>query len=291
MKSQKRILVLGSTGLLGVRLCSVLQEHFPKLFRHSRHESGMCNSELTNLSEARELIANVRPDIVINLVALTNVDECQINSSLAYLTNVKSIENVSRCLAELRPNCYLIHVSTDQVYDGHWLNCEEDCKPTNTYGLTKYAGELWACKTRAAVLRTNFLGKSFTESRNSLSDWVFQSLELGGEIQAFDDVYFSPLSMRTLCNAIISVMGAQPVGIFNLGSKSGCSKAQFAKAFASELALDEAKIKLCSIDDVRDLTAYRPRDMRMNVALFEGALKVELPLFSDEIRLIAEEYR
>ena len=219
--------------MLGARLCSVLQEQFPNLFRHSRHESGMYNADLISFRETDDLVASVRPDIVINLVALCNVDECQTNPNLAFLTNVKTVENISRCLAESRPDCYLVHISSDLVYDGRQLNGEGDCNPTNVYGLTKYAGELWATKIRAAVLRTNFLGKSSTDTRNSLSDWIYERLDGGEELPAFDDVFFSPLSMSTLCDAIISVIRTQPVGIFNLGSKQGCSKAEFARSFAS----------------------------------------------------------
>jgi dTDP-4-dehydrorhamnose reductase len=83
----------------------------------------------------------------------------------------------------------------------------------------------------------------------------------------------------------------KPVGVFNLGSTDGLSKADFAFAFAEEMGLPVRALRRSTSDKAAFLRTYRPKDMRMNSAKFEGALGLNLPNLRDEIRRAAKEYR
>jgi dTDP-4-dehydrorhamnose reductase len=287
-----KILLLGSTGLLGCTLSALLASRDEEVSTHGRGKDAQWQADLSSPKEATNLLRSIRPDVIINLVGLTNVDLCEAQPNEAYLLNVRTVENVANWIRQEGKSCHLIHISTDQVYDGiNNLHSEECVTLTNYYAFSKYAGELAAASVPSTILRTNFFGRSHCRKRVSLSDWLFRALSNNDPIEVFDDVLFSPLAMSTLSEMIELSVQNRPPGIFNLGSHEGLSKADFAFAFASELGLSVRAIRRTTSDQVTFLKTYRPKDMRMSSARFEDTLGIKLPKLRDEIRRAAEEYR
>ena len=160
---------------------------------------------------------------------------------------------------------------------------------TNTYGLSKYAGELAAVRVPGTVLRTNFFGRSACEGRASLSDWLVCSLKSGQAITVFEDVFFSPLRLQRLAEEIARIVAFPRTGVFNLGSREGMSKADFAFALGEVLRLPTATMRRGTSDDGRWL-AYRPRDMRMDTKRFEETFAVRMPTLREEIDAVRGSY-
>jgi len=82
----------------------------------------------------------------------------------------------------------------------------------------------------------------------------------------------------------------KPVGIYNLGSHNGMSKADFDFAFAECLKLPTDIMSRIKTSQASFLKAYRPKDMRMDSTKFESALGVKLPNLADLIQQLAQEY-
>ena len=258
---------------------------------HGYSTDAQYREDLTNPSKTDELLGSIDPEVIINLIGLTDVDSCETRPNQAYLVNVRTVENISDWIQRESPSCHLIHISTDQVYDGTGPHAEDQVALTNYYAFSKYAGELAAASTPSTILRTNFFGRSQCAKRISLTDWLFRSLSQSESIPVFEDVFFSPLSMATLSEMIWLAVKRKPLGVFNLGSHEGMSKADFAFAFAKELALPSSIMERTTTNQVTFLKTYRPKDMRMNCSKFENALIVRLPLLRDEITRVAKEYR
>lgn len=284
-----RVLVLGAGGLLGADLVPILKASGFEVLTHGR-SSGDYQFDLDSCSLVNEMLKKINPDVIVNLVALTDVDRCEKEPNQAYIGNVRSIVNVADWVKRRNEQCQLIHISTDQVYDGMGLHTEENVTLTNYYAFSKYAGELAALNVGATVLRTNFFGRSHCDKRSSFTDWLFGALLRKENIQVFDDVQFSPLSMNTLSKMIASVIRKKVSGVFNLGSHNGLSKADFAFAFADELSLPSAAMNRTTTEKVTFLKTYRPKDMRMDCALFERVMGVKLPDLKDEIKKVAMGY-
>jgi len=257
---------------------------------HSRSDGAQCLADLSDPRAANELLGKIQPDVIINLVGLTDVDLCEVQPNQAYLQNVRSVENITNWIKQEKISCHLVHISTDQVYDGANTHTEELVTLTNCYAFSKYAGEMAAASVPSTILRTNFFGRSHCAKRLSLTDWLFRSLSNKDSIQVFDDVLFSPLAMSTLSEMIELSIRNKPIGVFNLGSHDGMSKADFAFAFADELNLSTREMKRATTDQVAFIKTYRPKDMRMNSVKFENALGVKLPTLRDEIKRVAKEY-
>lgn len=287
--AKKKVLVLGANGLLGSELLSnayLSQYEVVGHFGRSNED----HADLSMLDQTVHYLDRIKPDVIVNLVALTNVDYCEQHPNESYLGNVRVVENVVAWINQQSSKVQMVQISTDQVYDGPGLHLEDSVSLKNYYGFSKYAGELATGSIDAAILRTNLFGKSKTDQRASFTDWLYRALTNNENIQVFDDVYFSPLSMSTLCNMITRVVQQDITGVYNLGSKQGLSKADFALAFAQALDLNTEHMTRASVDDVDVIKTYRPKDMRLNVDKFEQTLAITLPNLHQEIIKVAKEY-
>jgi dTDP-4-dehydrorhamnose reductase len=288
--NKKIVLVTGATGLLGSTLVPVLKGYGYIVVTHARASNADYLVELTNKTDAFAMLNNVRPEIIINLVGLTSVENCEVFPNEAYLANAKVVENLARWIKEVNLNSHLVQISTDHVYDGMRLNSEDQVVLTNYYAFSKFTGELAAAQVPSTILRTNFIGRSITTKRVSLTDWIYESLTTGKKIQVLNDVFFSPLSMVTLAEMIHVVIKRKITGVFNLGAHNGMSKANLDFVFAECLGLPTSGMSLVDASEAKFLKAYRPKDMRMDCSRFENAFDVNLPNLDDEIERVAKEY-
>lgn len=284
------ILITGATGLLGSRLTEYLKLAGFSVITHGKSSEADYMVDLSDSEKSWNLLSSIQPSCIVNLVSLTNVDECENNINSAYMANTHVVENLVHWIKKNKKNCHLIQISTDHVYDGSELHPEGAITLTNTYAFSKYAGELSAMQVPSSILRTNFIGRSKISHRESLSDWVYTSLTNTKHIQVLDDVYFSPLSMNTLVEMIQLVIEIKPVGVFNLGSHNGMSKADFCFFFADYLKLPTHTVSRIFAHQAAFIKTYRPKDMRMDCSKFENTLGVKLPQFADEIIRVAKEY-
>jgi dTDP-4-dehydrorhamnose reductase len=287
----KKILVTGATGLLGSTLAPYLISRGHDVVTQARMGGADYLLDLSEYEKTFSTLSEICPDVIVNLVGLTSVEFCQEQPNAAYLTNTKTVENLANWILETESNCHLIQISTDHLYDGIGIHAEDQVTLTNNYAFSKYAGELAAVRVPHSILRTNFVGRSKVTNRESLTDWVYASLSSGKQVQVLDDVFFSPLSISTLVCQIALVIAKKPMGIFNLGSHNGMSKADFDFAFAEILGLPTRLMTRIESSQASFLKAYRPKEMRMNCSKFEDTLDVKLPSLIDEIAKAANEYK
>src|SRR5512141_813135 len=113
-----RILVTGARGLLGSTLVPFLSSRGHDVVCHARSQEADLRGDLSDASQVRAVLGRARPETVINLVALTNVDECERDPQAAYLANVRIVENLVAAIGTGSNAPHLVQISTDQLYDG-----------------------------------------------------------------------------------------------------------------------------------------------------------------------------
>lgn len=285
-----KILTTGATGLLGSSLVPHLTKCGYEVVTHARTNQADFMCDLSDRVKSHELLTQTQPSVIINLVSLTNVEFCEEKVNLAYLANTRTVENLAHWILTSGKDCHLVQISTDHVYDSAGMHTEDAITLTNNYAFSKYAGEMAAVRVPSTILRTNFVGRSRVSHRESLTDWVFNSLTSGKYLQVLSDVYFSPLSIRTLSEMIELVVQKKPIGTYNLGSHNGMSKADFDFAFADCLNLPTNTMTRIEMSQATFLKASRPKDMRMDSSFFENTLGVKLPHLTDLIQQLAKEY-
>lgn len=288
-----KVLILGSTGYLGSHILKKLRNTNLTLISHGRKKEedlDVC----FDLSSRNNLIKNfieISPDIVINLTALTNVDTCEKNYSLAEQINSINCLNIVKAINALQKKCYLIHLSTDQVYSGSGPHIEKYAKPINNYGTTKLKGEMHIAEHKdSIILRTNFLGSCKNKKKMTLSDWIISSLKNKMNITVFKNVFFNPVYIDTLCDEITSLIDMQHKGIYNLGSIGKISKAEFALFLCRQLNLDESLLSFSKVEH-SNLIAQRPNDMTMSIQKYAKHIKSNLPKLEDEIEKLVDFYK
>jgi dTDP-4-dehydrorhamnose reductase len=284
------VLVTGATGLLGSSLVPLLQERGHQVTRLGHTQTADLNADLANYDQTAHALYQAKPEVIINLTALTNVDRCETHPHEAYLVNVKPVENLCVWMQAAGHPCHLIQISSDQVYDGLGPHAEGKLTIRNHYAMSKLAGELAAANVPSTTLRTNFVGRSQCEGRTSFTDWLYDALRSGTPINVFNDVMFSPLALGSLCDCIERTILYRPLGVFNLGSRDGMSKADFAFAFADAKGLPTNKLVRGDIRAVASMAARRPTDMRMKCEKFEVSMRLRLPRLIDEIQTLAQDY-
>jgi dTDP-4-dehydrorhamnose reductase len=261
------------------------------VLRQGRNATAQVPCDPLDVGAFQSVLEQHLPLVIINLVAMTDVDLCEREPARAFEANVRVVESIARAVGpgSKAGRVHLIQISTDQVYDGPGPHHEEDTRPPNVYGTTKYEGELVAQGIGATVLRTNFVGRSSSLNRRSLSDWIVDSLRTAQPITVFDNIRFSPLHVTTLCQCIEQAVSVRTPGVFNLGAINGISKAEFARSMASQLRLDTASMQSGPYVEMPQ-KARRPLDMTMVVEKYQRAFGVPLPRIEDEVQLVVKEY-
>ena len=134
----------------------------------------------------------------------------------------------------------------------------------NTYAKTKFEGECNVLKINknALVIRTNFFGWGPTY-KESFSDFIINHLKLKRNISLFSDVYYTPILVSELANAIEKLIKKNCCGIYNVVSDERISKLDFGLKIASEFSLDKKLISSVSINSRNDLVD-RPTEMSLS---------------------------
>lgn len=173
----KKVLILGKNGMLGKKMVSFFQKNKNYTLYSYNKES----LDITNFPNVLNVIKEIKPDILINCTAYTNVDEAENNRELAFLINSESVLNLAEICSKL--NIKFVHFSTDYVFSGKnkdgYHEDSKDLKPLNIYGKSKLKGEEYIKEISEKydleyyIIRTSWLfddlGKNFVNTILNLS--------------------------------------------------------------------------------------------------------------------------
>lgn len=207
-----------------------------------------------------DLVLKFKPNIIINLSALTNVDRCEVDKDLAYKINAMSVKFITR--AAMVNNSYLVHISTDYVFDGEKGMYKEDDfpNPINYYGLTKLIGETFALSyDLSLVVRTSgVFGGKF-----NFPKFVMDNLKKGNTVKVIKDSFYSPISAKFLAKAILDILPIRITGIIHIAGER-ISREDLAKRIGSRLG-KEGLIDIVNENEMK-WKAKRPRDSSLDIS-------------------------
>ena len=143
-----RILILGGTGLLGSFLKRYFLKKKKKVFSTGYKKKSKYYLNLFNQNNILKFFNLIKPNIIINCAAQTNVEKCINDFYFGYKGNALIVKNVVSAIKKLKYKPHFIHFSTDQVYNNtkKRKSSEYQVSLTNNYSITKYLGELEAKK-------------------------------------------------------------------------------------------------------------------------------------------------
>jgi dTDP-4-dehydrorhamnose reductase len=211
-------LIAGGSGQLG----EALQE---ELTQRGLDFVGANSSELdiTKPLSVNQIVDLIKPNVIINAAAWTDVDGAESNESAAYSVNSSGPKTLA--IAANKAGARLVQISTDYVFSGDTSSPWRENAPHNpqtVYGSTKSKGENFVLTTlpsNSYVVRTAWLyspkGKNFAKTMANLA------LNQKGEVRVVNDQIGQPTFAGDLAKQIVDlVLSNAPVGIYH-GTNSG----------------------------------------------------------------------
>ena len=287
---KKKILIFGGYGNLGTAF-NILMRNKYRIYRVGRSKnSQIVNSKIEN---CKKIIENINPDFILNLISETNVDKCERNFNLSKKLNFEYPKNILLSMKGLRKKTKLIHISTDQVYSKIKFplkNKEVDAKPLNVYGKTKVLGERIVQK-KHIVLRTNYIGKTRVKGKKFLCDWIFNSIIEKKKIVGYENIYFNPLNISSLCLIIEKIFLKKiKSGVYNLGSSGLISKYDLIKMFVKKFDKSKNVILLKREYKHDKNKARRPLNMLKNTSKLQKRANIRFPEVLKEVKKTISEF-
>jgi dTDP-4-dehydrorhamnose reductase len=244
------------------------------------------------------------PDVVINCVALSQPAACERDPELARLVNVPhKLLAALKLHKERTSHCpLLIHISTDQIYDGSKAHWKEDdvTAPINVYGQTKLEAEQEIGREwpHHVVLRSSIIygppPPGAPVNRGLFLQFIKRSIESKQMTEFFADEWRCPIYVKDIvavCQAFIQSHSrtlkdheAAPK-IFNMGGPQRMSRVDMAMAVAKVCSLDPSYINAVPASTVpRGVPS--PADISMDSSLLENTINTKFTIFSDALTAI-----
>ena len=194
-----KIFLTGKNGQLGHRLLEDLKK-IHEVIATDRNTLDLLDTQLIEDS-----IYQVKPDVIINAAAYTNVDQAEKEKDLAYKINALAPEALSRAAKEL--DIPIIHISTDYVFDGTKERAyveDDQVNPLSVYGMTKWEGEEFVRQhPKHFILRISWL---FSSRGPSFLSTVLKLAKEKYTINMVNDQWGTPTSTKTLVKVIQEII-------------------------------------------------------------------------------------
>lgn len=195
-----KILILG-LGLLGSELKKVFANYNLTCW-------DIAELDITDFKKTRENIFDLKPDVIFNTAAYTNVEKAEVETKLCFKVNAEAVKNLAQIAFKIKTRFF--HLSTDYVFDGKKKDGYQESdvpeNPVNFYGLSKLAAENYVREISNNfqipgfyIIRTSYVfgqnGKNFVSTMISLSQKL-------SEIKVVSDQFSCPTYAPDLAQAI-----------------------------------------------------------------------------------------
>ena len=217
-----KVLVTGGAGQLAHAIRLIWAEHELVIPAES-------DLDLSRPDSIQSVVSRVKPDVLLNCAAFTQVDRCESEAALARLINATAVGWLAEaCEAQ---GAMLVQISTDYVFDGTATRPyreDDPTNPTSVYGRTKLEGEHQATRcSRHIIARTSWLydawGKNFL-------DTMVNAANQGRSLRVVDDQRGAPTTCRALARQLKVAAEQQWQGLVHTTCQGETTWYGFAKA-------------------------------------------------------------
>ena len=291
-----KILVTGKNGQVGHELMRSLA-HLGQVVGVDVKECDLAQSAAIDA-----LLDRVKPDIIINPAAYTEVDKAESQPTIAHAVNAQAPKLLARYAA--RHNIPIIHFSTDFVFDGSKADPyleEDEANPKSVYGKTKWLGEEAVRKMAAKhiIIRTSWVfgahGVNFLKT-------ILKVAEQRDKLSVVSDQFGAPTSARLLANAVAQIVkelnepgSYRKYGTYHVAATGETSWHGYAKAVVEaaikcglETKLTPEQIKAVTTQE-NPMPAPRPANSRLDTTKVRTVFSVSLPKWQQEVEKVVKE--
>lgn len=284
-----KILITGSKGQLGNELLDIIKSGKAEIGEVSEAIKkcevialDVDELDITNLEQVKNKINDLKPDVVINCAAATNVDGCESNEDFAFKVNAIGPRNLAIASSEI--GAKLVQVSTDYVFSGVGnkpLTEYDLTAPYSAYGKTKLLGENYVREfsSKYFIVRTawlyGYIGHNF----------VYTMRRLGKEKEAItvvNDQRGNPTHANDLAYHILKLIQTEEYGVYHCTGKGECTWYDFAKMII-ELSGEKCEVKPCTSEEYKT-PAKRPEYSSLDNMMLRCTVGDEMRDWKDAIK-------
>ena len=240
-----KILLIGSKGQLGTSFVRVLTDSAFDFVALDLPELDILDKE-----KIRDKISEVKPKIIINCSAYTDVAKAEDEVEKAVQLNGTALKYLSEICTEF--DVLLCHFSTDYVFDGEskipYIESDKT-NPKNIYGLSKYIGEqiIHNYCNKYLIIRTAALfgNNSFETNSNIIEKFI----QLGSSLQKLsvvEDEFTSPTFSDNLAEQTMKIIEYNLTGVFHATSEGYCNWYDLAEHIFRKLNISNKLEKVAS---------------------------------------------
>jgi len=255
----KKVLVTGANGQLGQCLKKIAPNYneLTFVFKNSK------DLDITNKDQMNSFFAEDDFDYCINCAAYTNVEQAEKTPDIAYEVNAEGVKNLALLCRE--NDTFLIHISTDYVFDGEKkepYTVDDIPNPINEYGKSKLLGEKYIEEIMEdyLIIRTSWL---YSEFGKNFYTTILSKAKAGENLSVTDEQLGCPTNANNLALHIVEKLTQNNnFGIDHFTDNYSCTWFEFAKKILLENNLTD-KVQLEKVKNYRTF-ARRPKNSVLN---------------------------
>jgi dTDP-4-dehydrorhamnose reductase len=295
-----KILLFGANGQVGWRLRQSLAG-LGELIALDRTSQTLCG-DLLDAAGVAASVATVAPDVVVNAAAYVEVDRAEDEPDLAFAVNATACESLARAAA--RQGAWLVHYSTDYVYDGSgnrpWRETDTP-HPLNVYGRSKLAGDEAIVRgtPRHLVLRTSWV---FDSRGRNFAKGILDAAATRDGLTVVADQWGAPTSAALIADVTANVLramaeAAQPqrlAGLYHLAAAGFTDRHGYARRLLQEAAAFGWPLRTTAdgveagVSSDHPTRALRPQNSRLDTTRLRDTFGIDLPPWQDGVRAVVE---
>ena len=278
LQMKLKFLIFGRNGQLGTEFTEYFQKKGYKFLSLSRKEC-----DVTDFKQVNQVVKNYRPDVVINCTAYNLVDKAEVEYKKAFEVNSFSAKNLAEVCYD--SNSFLIHYSTDYVFDGTKVGLykeEDKPNPLNTYAKSKLMGEEFVKESleKYLIFRVSWVyGKGKQNFLYKLLQWAKNNEVLKIAVDEFS----VPTSTKTIVEVTMKALERGLAGLYHLTNTGYASRYEWAKEF---LKLEDInKLIYPAYQTDFNLTAKRPKWSAMSNKKISSLLGIHIIDWKEELKI------
>lgn len=252
--NKTRVYVAGCGGMLGdamyARLCAVGAT--VKATDINCADSWLEYGDVRDYSAIRKSIVDFKPDLVINLAALTDLEFCEKEQENSWLTNGLGAENLGLVANEL--DVPYVYISTAGIFGGErdLYNDFHAPNPLSVYAQSKYYGEQYVRNSvkKHFVLRAGWMMGGGPAKDKKFINKIYKQICAGSkELFVVDDKLGTPTFTVDFANGLCGIVESEQYGLYNQVCNGAASRFVVAQEFVRLMGLaDQVKVTVVPSD-------------------------------------------
>lgn len=246
-----RVYVAGCGGMLGAsvyalfhRLCTT------KATDIDLNEPWLEYGDVRDYKAIRESIIAFKPDVIINLAALTDLEYCERNQENTWLTNALGPENIGLVANEL--DVPYVYISTAGIFGGEkeFYTDFDTPNPLAYYAKSKYAGEAWVRSSvrKHFVFRAGWMMGGGPRKDKKFINKIFKQIQAGAtELRVVSDKLGTPTYTVDFAAGIHHLLQTEQYGLYNQVCGGSGSRFDVATEFVRLLGLSD-RVSVVEVD-------------------------------------------